>query len=314
MSTVWFMLTCCQFFLRSADADAERYLKLFTFLPMSTIKETMAEHLKDQSKRVAQHKLAYEFVELIHGFEVAEEAARQHSSLFSRNLSVSALRPKKHDGEGKDGYSTDINPSLNKYAQSTTAENMGSTQLKLPRSLIEDQSMSKILWSAGLVASRSEGQRLINNGGAHIGSKSDRTGKMDDSLSFAPITSWKPEETAKYIIEGNLLILRIGKWKLKIVNIVSDEEYEKEGLTCPGWKEPAGDDAGRLNYKDEQKQRQEFLDARKARLGASSGERRGVPARGNFVDETRKERVNQPQKWSTKKGDAFGVVKSVSWR
>ena len=63
-----------KFFLRCADADVERYLKLFTFLPMSVIKSTMEQHETDQSKRVAQHKLAYEFVELVHGLTNAQEA------------------------------------------------------------------------------------------------------------------------------------------------------------------------------------------------------------------------------------------------
>jgi len=49
--------------------------------------------------------------------------------------------------------------------------------------------------------------------------------------------NWNPQETEKYIIGDDLLILRVGKWKVKIVKIISDEEFEKKGLTAPGWKE-----------------------------------------------------------------------------
>ncbi len=271
----------------------------------------MAEHVKDESKRVAQHKLAYEFVELIHGMGDAQEAEKQHRQLFSRNLSVKDIRPgvqKEADPVGKAGYSTDLSNSLNKFAPQTNSENMGPMHMKLPRSLVENQSPSKILWSAGLVASRSEGQRLINNGGAHIGSPSDRKAEssMGDNLSFAPITSWKPEETVKYIIDGNLLILRIGKWKLKIITILSDEEYEKEGLSCPGWKEPEGDQAGRLNYKDAQRQRDEFLKLKKTK--GEPEQRRGAPIRGKLIDRNEKGEERKGLRRS-----AFGVVESASW-
>lgn len=270
--------------------------------------------MKDQSKRVAQHKLAYEFVEMIHGLGEAQEVEKQHRQLFSRDLSIKDIRQVVNPAESRvdssaAGSMTDMSPSLDKYAPQTNAENMGPMHMKLPRSLVENQSPSKILWSAGLVSSRSEGQRLINNGGAHIGSTSDRRGgDMGDGLSFAPITTWKPEETARYIIDGNLLILRVGKWKIKIINIISDEDYEKECLSCPGWKEPEGDQAGRTDYKDAQRQREEALKARKEKIGAASGERRGAPSRGRLVGESKAGNDMKGRKRSP-----FGVVESASW-
>lgn len=60
---------------------------------------------------------------------------------------------------------------------------------------------------------------------------------MSDALEFTACKNWKPEDTNNFVIDGKLLILRVGKWKVKIVKIVSDEEFEAQGLTCPGWKE-----------------------------------------------------------------------------
>lgn len=60
---------------------------------------------------------------------------------------------------------------------------------------------------------------------------------MPDQVDFVSIKHWFPEEIQKYIIDGDLLILRVGKWKVKIVKIVSDEEFEKMGGTAPGWEE-----------------------------------------------------------------------------
>lgn len=67
-----------QFLLKTADADVERYLKLFTFVPLPTISETMAAHNLDPGQRKAQHLLAGEVLELVHG---PEEAAKTKSSI-----------------------------------------------------------------------------------------------------------------------------------------------------------------------------------------------------------------------------------------
>ena len=46
--------------------------------------------------------------------------------------------------------------------------------------------------------------------------------------------------TEQFIVDGNLLVLRVGKWKVKMVKIVSDEEFEEGELDAPGWKEWKG--------------------------------------------------------------------------
>lgn len=245
-----------QFFLRSADADVERYLKLFTFLPLSEISAIMKEQKKDESKRVAQHTLAREFVELVHGLPAAEEAEKQHRSAFKKDLSFKEIHDatnsagaKQQGGQGQDYLGIlPINPILNRYAPQTNAETTQSTHLTLPSSLVRGQPLAKILWSTGLVVSRSEGQRLINANGVHIGAKKGRDQEMDDFLSYrrvgdADLPSGNLID--QYIIDNDLLILRVGKWKHRFIKIVPDVEFEKLRLTCPGWKDERGDDAGR---------------------------------------------------------------------
>jgi tyrosyl-tRNA synthetase len=252
-----------QFFLRSADADVERYLKLFTFLPLSEISTIMQEQHKDESKRVAQHKLAREFVELVHGLPAAEEAEMQHRSAFKKDVSLkeiqdatNAANRNKQDGQDQDYPGVlPINPILNKYAPQTNAETAQSTHLTLPSSLVRGQPLAKILWSTGLVVSRSEGQRLINANGIHIGAKKGRNQEMDDSLSYRRVgdANLPPGNLIdQYIIDDDLLILRAGKWKHRFVKIVPDAEFENLGLTCPGWKDERGDDAGRgVSFREE---------------------------------------------------------------
>ena len=251
-----------QFFLRSADADVEKYLKLFTFLPIPVIRMIMDEHRMDESKRVAQHRLAFEFIELVHGLGEAEKVQTQHKQLFAGNISIDSLRadptlaPSAANTAAEMARkearpSGDWTPSLNPHAKQTNAENAPSVRLTLPRSLVAGQQISKVLWYAGLVSSKGEGYRLVANKGCHIGSKSGKravTEAMGDSLAFTPAGN-PATDTGDYLVDGELLIIKIGKWKMKIVKVVSDEEYEKSGLTCPGWREAEGEEAGKEDWK-----------------------------------------------------------------
>lgn len=241
----WSITDLLEFFLRSADADVEKYLRLLTFLPIPEIQQVMKAHHQDQSKRIAQHTLAREFVELVHGQAEAEKAEQQHRDLFNKNLTISDIQqsvkpvskqPATEGGEPP----ADLHPRLNKHAKPQDMHSSSSNQVTLPRSLVKNQPLSRILHSAGLVASRSEGQRLINAGGVYIGAQSDGKGEMSDSVSYIPAKEASAEFVAKYVIDDNLLILRTGKWKVRIVSIISDEEFKAEGLKAPGWDSESG--------------------------------------------------------------------------
>ncbi|KAI9887999.1 MAG: tyrosyl-tRNA synthetase [Watsoniomyces obsoletus] len=211
-----------QFFLRSADEDVERYLKLFTFLPLPSIAAIMAEHSQNPHLRKAHHILAREVVALVHGELKAREAELQHRSIFRR--------PGKTTANSSQELEPEREPNLDKMALGPPSN------LALPASLVYGQSPPRLLCSAGLVQSRSEGFKLIGNNGAYIGSRPD--GKnMENQTDFVPLKNWTPQTTKDYLIDGKLLILRAGKWKVKIINVVSDEEFETLGLDAPGWAE-----------------------------------------------------------------------------
>ncbi|GAB1204379.1 hypothetical protein APSETT445_003032 [Aspergillus pseudonomiae] len=231
-----------QFFVRTPDDVVERYLKMFTFLPLPEIAKLMEEQNNDPSKRVAQHALAAEFVELIHGKEEADAVALQHRQLFRSRSSTAeptplqkkSSPPASHAQSPTSGF---INPqSGNQYAPQTNFANMPSIQVTLPESLVYGQNFHKILWSAGLVASKGEGHRIVTNKGAYVGSRPGNSGPMSDDLAFTPILTWPAEKTKDFIVDGNILFLKLGKWKFKTVKIVSDEEFKRLGLTAPGWE------------------------------------------------------------------------------
>ncbi|KIW61976.1 tyrosine-tRNA ligase, variant [Exophiala xenobiotica] len=228
-----------QFFLRSADADVEKYLKLFTFLSLPEIAEIIEAHEKDPSQRIAQHKLAREFVELIYGVDAAAQAEQEHRQLFKKTLSISDITSSVSEAKAtepaKPTQSPTANfthPSLNKHAPPQRLEDNMSTHVKLPRSLVLGKPLGQIMFAAGMVSSKAEGHRLIRAGGAYVGNSRGAV----DSLTYTSARTNTPEEAAEYIIDEKLLVLRVGKWRMKIVEIVSDEEYEQAGLTCPAWE------------------------------------------------------------------------------
>ncbi|OCL11771.1 hypothetical protein AOQ84DRAFT_286537 [Glonium stellatum] len=240
-----------QFFMRSSDSDVERYLKLFTFLPLEHIELVMQSHIQDPSKRVAQHLLAYEFVELAHGASAAKNAEIQHKQMFSQGtgtIHLSALKEgvsQEQEGEpaAKDGINSKnpqesyMSPSLNPKAPAVSSQNAPSKHTVLPRSLVFGQAFPKILHAAGLASSKGEGHRLVMNQGAYVASDPSQAGRMGDALTWLPIKNFDPELAKHFILEGNLLVLRVGKWNIRMCRIIDDEEFEAQGLSCPGWEE-----------------------------------------------------------------------------
>lgn len=73
-----------QFWLNAADSDAEKWIKIFSFLPQEEINEIIQEHKKDESKRHLQKRLAKEVTVLVHGEEEYIKAIETTEKLFSR--------------------------------------------------------------------------------------------------------------------------------------------------------------------------------------------------------------------------------------
>jgi len=69
-----------QFWINTEDADVERFLKLFTFLPMEEIRELA--RLKGREINRAKEVLAFETTKLAHGEEAAQEAREAARAVF----------------------------------------------------------------------------------------------------------------------------------------------------------------------------------------------------------------------------------------
>ncbi|MBD5290167.1 MAG: tyrosine--tRNA ligase [Bacteroides sp.] len=74
-----------QFWLNVSDADAEKYLKIFTFLTQEEIAALVAEHAENPGERPLQKRLAKEVTEMVHSPEAYEAAVRASQILFGKD-------------------------------------------------------------------------------------------------------------------------------------------------------------------------------------------------------------------------------------
>ena len=80
-----------QFWLNVSDADAEKYLKIFTFLTKEEIEELVKEHAENPGARPLQKRLAKEVTTMVHS-EKDYEAAVEASQILFSNSAGEALK------------------------------------------------------------------------------------------------------------------------------------------------------------------------------------------------------------------------------
>lgn len=182
----------------------ERYLKIFTFVPTPDISTIMEEHNADPGKRIAQHLLASEVLEMIHGREEAEKTRSEHQML--RKPSLASLSSQATVG-GDQLVGQDVN------------------RITLPKSNVLNTPISHILYRAGLVKSKSEGSRMIEKGGLYVASNDDNA-----DLNFVKIKDQSAEDVASLLVD-NLLIFRLGKWKVRVIEVVDDDLLDHTKMT-----------------------------------------------------------------------------------
>ncbi len=76
-----------QFWINTSDEDAEKYIKIFTFLDKNTIDRLIEEHKEAPHYRVLQKKLAEEVTRMVHGEENLKKAMEASNILFGKTTS-----------------------------------------------------------------------------------------------------------------------------------------------------------------------------------------------------------------------------------
>jgi tyrosyl-tRNA synthetase len=245
--------------MRTADDDVERYLKLFTFLPLESIHTIMSQQQQDASKRAAQHILAKEIVELAHGAAEAKKAENAHKEAFSHGTNTFSLGALRNSLESLKVEQAPTIERLDKkeielveykkaYAASSTLQATSSTGndtaklahediVTLPLTMLHEGSFSRVLHAAGLASTKSEAHRLIAKKGAYVVVPNSGTTEAPTALRWAPIEANPTLNPQHFLIDFEALVLRAGKSKIQVCRVVSEETFEAEGQTCVGWEE-----------------------------------------------------------------------------
>lgn len=176
-----------QYFMKTPDSDVAKLLKIFTFLPIKQIDSIVERHMKDPSYRNAQRVLANEVTDLIHGVGSGKDAAV-----------ISQILYPLPDLAYPDIDSETLIHSFKNAGILTTLE--GAEFLNKPFSTL----VAKLHG-----CSKKEAKKLVANGGVYLGY--DRF-KVDTSDSLLL--------TREQLIDGKILLLRVGKAKYCIAEIV----------------------------------------------------------------------------------------------
>jgi tyrosyl-tRNA synthetase len=131
-----------QYWINVPDQDVEKFLKLFTFLPLKEIARLAA--LRGQETRSAKEILAFELTGIVHGTEAAESARSASRAVFP----------------GGGGEAADM---------------AGVPSGLLPRAELEKGiNVLDLFIRSGLAASKSEARRLVAQGGATVAGRNIR--------------------------------------------------------------------------------------------------------------------------------------------
>lgn len=76
-----------QYWVNVSDADAEKYIKIFTFIGQEEIESLVKEHLEAPHLRLLQKRLAEEVTTMVHGAENLENAIKASGILFGNSSS-----------------------------------------------------------------------------------------------------------------------------------------------------------------------------------------------------------------------------------
>ena len=74
-----------QYWLNTSDADAEKYIKIFTFLDQDTIEKLITEHAEMPHLRLLQKKIGEEVTIMTHGQDAYENALKASQILFGKS-------------------------------------------------------------------------------------------------------------------------------------------------------------------------------------------------------------------------------------
>lgn len=178
-----------QFFLRSSDAEVERYLRSLTLLPVGEVERLMQEHEGRKRERKAQTALADHMTRLIRGKDAVRRCKLIAQVLFSHT---------------KDAHPRDTLAQLN-------LEDIDEDDVvaRLSRDDVVGVDVTRVVVKAGLVKSRGEAKRLAASGGLYVNNRQVVEGS---TVGAEELVRGKDGR-------GGLCLVRAGKAGVKVVYV-----------------------------------------------------------------------------------------------
>ena len=173
-----------QFWLNVSDADAERYIKIFTMLDRSTIENAIAAHRECPERRELQKLLAREVTVMVHGEGEFENALRASSILFGKATS-------------DDLRKLDEKTFLDVFDGVPTYE---ISRSKLPLGILDALAIETAIFP-----SKGEARKMIQNNGF--------------SINKEKFTDFAGQLTGQDIIDGKYILAQKGKKDYYIIKI-----------------------------------------------------------------------------------------------
>ncbi len=170
-----------QFFLRTLDDDAARFLKIFTFLPLETITELEQRLRAAPEQREAQRVLAEEVTRAVHGARGLAIAQQASNVLFGGSL---------------DGLRADDLTRIFADVPST----------EVPRDQVFGNPLAELLVASGVCASKGELRRLVQQGGCYLNNQ-----RVTDTARLLGDAD---------LVDGRLAVLRTGKKSFRLVKVL----------------------------------------------------------------------------------------------
>ncbi len=174
-----------QFWLNVSDADAEKYIKIFTMLDRETIEAAIAEHNEDPGQRRLQKLLAKEVTIMVHSEEAYENALLASRMLFGKSTSEELRK-------------LDEQTFLDVFA--------GVPTFSIKREDLPVQLLELLAVRTGIFPSKGEARKMVQAGGF--------------SLNKDKITDIAYEVSEADVVDGKFILAQKGKKDYYLINVI----------------------------------------------------------------------------------------------
>lgn len=171
-----------QFWLNSSDDDAQKWIRIFTFLPKSEIDSLIDQHNKDAGARLMQKRLAKEITLFVHGQEELDQAISTTERLFSNQ-----------------------DQPIEEMSEDDLASVEGIVKVEFEKSKLSTLDIVSFLAETGILPSKGEARKMIQNGGISINRH-----KVTDGASTI---------SEDQLLHGKYLLIQKGKKNYYLVTL-----------------------------------------------------------------------------------------------